>query len=376
MASKDQQIVDDLIARSIDIFRFTAGERARVFELLKRMEEELTEVLTFSGRALSDISRADKARLLRQAREAIDDYYGQAGNTAGDALVELARLEGAATAASIGEAFQSAIVPSLPTEAVFRRLVDRTLIQGAPSSQWWARQAGDVAFRFELAVSQGIAQAETNDQIITRIRGRAVGWRMVDGKRVYEYAGGVMDTARRNAAALVQTSVQTVANAARDATFQENADVIKGLRQVSTLDGHTTPTCVAYSGGAWKLNADRTPIAPTTLPFVNQPFGAATGTPRHWNCRSVMAPITKTFRELGLDIPEPPESTRASTDGQVSAKTTFDDFLTRKGDKFADDLLGPGRADLWRQEKITLQQLLDQNGRPLSLEELRRKYDR
>ena len=33
------------------------------------------------------------------------------------------------------------------------------------------------------------------------------------------------------------------------------------------------------------------------------------------------------FKELGIDVPEPDASTRASDEGQVSADITFDDFL-------------------------------------------------
>lgn len=376
MASKDQKIADDLIVRGVDLTRFTAGERIKVFERLKRIEDELTELLFFSGRKLSDISRADKARLLRQAQEAIEQYYGEISKDQAATLGEIGRIEANATAASFEAAFASAIVPSLPTETFFKKLIDNTLIQGAPSAQWWANQAADVTRRFQLEVSQGLAMAETNDQIITRIRGRAVSWKMVDGKRVYTYAGGVMQIARHHAASQVATSVQTVANAARFETFKENEDVIKGYRQVSTLDSHTTLVCVAYSGAEWKNDAARTPIPPTTLPFLN-PTGSPSGTPRHWSCRSILAPITKTFRELGIDLPEPPETTRAATGGPISAKMSFDDFLQMKEKSskgFTDDLLGDGRAELWRKGDIRLDQLLDQTGRPLSLEELRRKY--
>jgi hypothetical protein len=183
---------------------------------------------------------------------------------------------------------------------------------------------------------------------------------------------GIIPIARHNAAALVQTSVQTIANQARMDTFEASGDVIKGYRQLSTLDSHTTPTCVAYSGKEWDRN--KNPVG-HSLPFVS-PKGSPTGTPRHWNCRSVITPITKTFRELGLDIDEFKPSTRAASGGPVAATETFDQYLKRRGDKFADDLLGPGRAQLWRDKKITLTQLLDQSGHPLTLKELRRLYDR
>jgi hypothetical protein len=81
--------------------------------------------------------------------------------------------------------------------------------------------------------------------------------------------------------------------------------------------------------------------------------------------------ITKTYRELGVDIDEVPTGTRASDEGQIRADITFAEFLKGKPAAYVDDLLGPGRADLWRKGKITLQQLVDGSGRELTLKELR-----
>lgn len=366
---KDDQIADEFITRQVSLLRFGSSERGRILAILRNMEEELIDKLT-SGGKLTDTKREDLARLLRQAQDTIEEYYGQAGAAMGDTLGEIGRMEAAAVAASLETAFRGAVSPSLPTDGYFKRLVDTTLIQGAPSASWWKRQAGDVTFRFAGALRQGLAAGETNDDIIRRIRGRSVGYTVVDNKRVYKFVGGVMEVARNNAAALVQTSVQAVANQARRDTLLENLDVVKGLRQISTLDGHTTVTCVAYSGAAWSLPG-YAPIAPNKTAYNG-------GTPRHWNCRSVEIPITRTFRELGIDMDEfdPASTTRSASGGPVAADLSFNGFLKRKGDAFADDLLGPGRADLWRDKKITLQQLLDQNGRELSLKELRKRYDR
>lgn len=763
---------DDLIARQVQLLRLSAGERAKVFAILRAMEEELIDKL-FGGQKLADISREDKARLLKQAQALIATHYGDISDTIGQTLCEVGALEAAATAADLGDVYAGAIVPAIPPEGVLKRIVDNTLIDGAPSAEWWRRQAGDVQFRFMGAVRQGLAAGETNDEIIRRIRGRAVGYQVIEGKRVYNYAGGIMDIARHHAAAQVQTSVMAVANQARQDTYDENDDIIKGYRQLSTLDSHTcfsaghmvtmangstkaieqikpgeyviggltgkprrvlatrqvtkstvdiytdlghtfrcTPEhrfmtdngwveandlknkrvrtyvpereavcgdvegsgnavaaalqcdraesrcvgsdseahaasgaprggeharyargsdgcgdcthceaehdsaeriqpdqrrggrnrcaaacvegcgrgvcasiqggsrdacaracglqnlwpenlgaparmvghagcgataceailagsargsadpesqphagdigkdgrgyeeelagsgvpckgqcgarseagrvaqgsgvgrgkesqdgrgdaqevagsgvcrqacrsaggsgyscanagrqqeekdvhagsrccacredsseafgklerssvpgayatvtriekaiecevydiqvedpdhsficngvvvhnstiCVSYSGAEW--DKKKNPINGNKLAFVN-PGGSANGVPRHWNCRSVMLPITKTFRELGLDADEFPTSSRSATGGPVAADMTFDAFLKRKGDQFADELLGPGRAQLWRDKKITLQQLLDQSGRPLTLKQLRRLY--
>jgi len=139
--------------------------------------------------------------------------------------------------------------------------------------------------------------------------------------------------------------------------------VIRGMMQLSTLDSHTTPICIAYSGAKWDLTGN--PIEGNTLPYNG-------GCPRHPNCRSIIIPIMRSMKELtGLNIPEKKTGTRASDLGQIKADITFERFLNMHNDEYVNKLLGVGKADLWRKGKITLQQLVDQTGRPLTLKELK-----
>lgn len=92
------------------------------------------------------------------------------------------------------------------------------------------------------------------------------------------------------------------------------------------------------------------------------------------NCRSVMIPETLTFREMGLDMPEPEIGERASSLGPLDANTTMDQYLNRVSESQQNEMLGKGRADLWRRGKITLSQLLDGRGRELTLQQLRDRH--
>jgi hypothetical protein len=88
-----------------------------------------------------------------------------------------------------------------------------------------------------------------------------------------------------------------------------------------------------------------------------------------------MIPVLKTGKELGINMDELPDGTRASMEGQVTDKT-FEDWLKRKTESdptFADRTLGKGRAELWRNNKITMDQMIS-GGQPLSLSELQAKY--
>ena len=272
--------------------------------------------------------------------------------TAGTDLLGLARHEATATAqtfAAIG------LEASLPTVAVMKALASDTLLFGAPLEAWWAKQASDLSFRYANSIRQGITAGETLQQMIIRVFG---------SKRLGTPGIGFPDAVlRRNASTIVHDSIMTISNNARMAVYDANADILKGYRQLSALDSHTSKICMAYSGATWDMGLK--PMGGTSLPYNG-------GTPRHPNCRSLTLPILKSYAELGApDIPEPGKGTRASDLGQVDADLSFDGFLKRHSKNYQDDLLGPGRADLWRAGKLSLTQLVDGTGRELTLKQLK-----
>lgn len=171
-----------------------------------------------------------------------------------------------------------------------------------------------------------------------------------------------MDVSRRNAEALVRTSVQTVAAQTRKKTFAANADVMSSMEWVATLDARVCIECAALDGKRWDLEGE--PIG-HALPYRDPPI--------HFNDRCMIVPITKTFRELGIDIDEAPAGTRASMEGQVSDKT-FADWLKRQPAYRVEEILGKGRADLYNRGVITFNDLVDGKGAPLTLKQLRSKY--
>lgn len=69
-----------------------------------------------------------------------------------------------------------------------------------------------------------------------------------------------------------------------------------------------------------------------------------------------------------------PVGQRASESGPVKGNVSFQQFLDRKDAAWQDEVLGPGRAQLYRDKKLTLEQLLDARGQELTLAELKTKY--
>ena len=318
---------DATIALQLDIFRASEGVSQDVIKILRTLEKELIGKI-----AADDLTEWGRARVNKQLKEAqalIERYYDRIAIKSIADTDDIAKLAASVTASSLGAA------AVIPTAAVLDRLATDAVIQGSAQGAWWKKQSADVQFKFAGAVRQGLAAAETNQQIVARVR-------------------EVMDVTKRNAATLVQTSTATIANDARAAAMDANDDLILGYKGVATLDSKTCLTCAPLDGLEWTKAGD--PIG-HKFPLPSYPL--------HMNCRCLL---------LGKVIDGEPRGTRASTDGQVSASLTFEGWLERQPIERQNDILGKGRAELYRKGTITLQDLVSGKGRPLTIEQLKARY--
>jgi SPP1 gp7 family putative phage head morphogenesis protein len=338
----DRIIADKILANQLYLQRFTAGEKKRMFKVLLDMQTELKMKLT---NGFTDIERKRIKKLLFDCETIIKTYYSDL-QTLLD-LPEIAKQQVTATAKAIGAIDLDV---SMPSSAVMKSMLSDQMLYGAPLKDWWAKQAGDVAFKFSAQVRQGMLQAENLQQIITRITGS-----------VKHNIPGIMETSRRNASTLVHDAIMQTANDAKMLLYKENEDILNGVEWLATFDMNTCESCAGLHGAAWDLDGNN--INGTTQSYEQAPL--------HPNCRCLMVPITKSYKELGLDVPESNAGTRASDLGQVPADMTFSEFLKRHDEAYQDAMLGKGRAEMWRDGKITLSDLVMQNGRPITLEQLR-----
>lgn len=99
------------------------------------------------------------------------------------------------------------------------------------------------------------------------------------------------------------------------------------------------------------------------------------------NCRCTLTGVPKglddIFPGMGLDDLAADMSRRVSSSGRPGVRgtpqagsTTFSDFLARQPRAFVERVLGTRRAELYRQGKLTLTDLVSGTGRPLTLDEL------
>lgn len=337
-ADGNAALIDRITAHAIDLTRFEVGAQRKVLAILATLEREA--VARLSSGPLTSFQDQRTRQLLADIKATVEQHYSRAQQVMADKLFGLSEIETAFIGRAIKAIAPAFDISSILSAGALQSASSESLIQGAPSASWWRRQAGDTSIRFTAAVRQGIAGGEASGKIVSRIR-------------------DAMAISRRNAESLVRTSVQTVANETRVASYAA-LDGVVGVQQLSTLDSRTSDICLGYAGKKWKKTSSGS-YKPDghSLPWNGGP-------PRHWGCRSTTVPL--------LDIDEEIEpGTQSSDQGPVSAGLSMDAFLRGKPAAYVDDLLGKGRAQLFLDKKITLTDLLDQRGRPLSLAQLRER---
>jgi SPP1 gp7 family putative phage head morphogenesis protein len=337
-AAAARQEASDAAARAVVRDRYAEGVHQRVIALLKALEQDVVARMSAfdpqdaSGR----LKRLD--RLKKEAAEEIARRYETMAKESSGELRELAADEARWKATSLSRAWSSVGItaqPALAPTAILEAVIDKPNVLGRPAAEWWKQAGETTAGRFAQAMQIGVAGGEGIGELIARVRGR----------KANGYKDGVMSVSRREAEAVVRTSVTSVANSAQMAVMQQNADVVQGLRHWSILDRRTTVTCMGRHGLVWRLS-DRSPVG-HGLTFQQ--------TPIHWRCRSLLASV--------LDLEE-----------ETPAELTFDTWFSGLSVERQEELFGVGRARLWREGRISQADLLSPTGRALSLRELMRSH--
>lgn len=354
--SSNDKLIDLYIERAVDLLRLESGTRDKVLSILNDLEGELVAALAKSnptGNSSKSVQQNRLQGLLKNVQSAIRASYRGASVLMASEIRDIVDQESTWAGHAINESIGINFVTDGLTRKSLEQVSSNVMIHGAASADWWSRQAQDLQNRFADETRKGMALGETNDQLVKRIRGSK------DQK-------GLMDISRSSANRLVRTSVQAAANDGREATYKENSDIIEGLQWHATLDTRTSIWCITRDGHLYE-NDDKHEAQDDGPAWLQGPGKI------HWQCRSTSIPKLKSWRSMGIDLDEVPQTTRSSMDGQVAASTTFEDWLGKQSQERQDAVLGPEKADLWRRGKITFKDLLDQSGRPLTTEQLRQK---
>ena len=330
----NQLIAELEVARSLLHERIKNGLSKKVAKFYDDMIADLQaqilkkkNITNNLAQTISDLKQSLKAPDLRK------DFLTLAQNEQ-DHLLDYNELAGIVLFSSV-----------LP-EASIERIVDSAQLEGATVKAWNNGLNADQKKRLERELKIGVSLGETTPMLAQRI-------------------AHILEKNKRDATAIALTGAGAIVSEIRQAFFEANDDVIKCYKYQATLDTRTSALCRAYDGLMW--DKDYKPIGhnfPFRKPRVNT----------HFNCRSTIIPVTKSWDELGVEgMDEASGRTRSSMNGYVPQDMTFNDWLKTQSPETIEKTLGKGRAELFMQGKITMRDLITQQGRVLDLGELAKK---
>jgi len=149
------------------------------------------------------------------------------------------------------------------------------------------------------------------DEMASNIRNQLI-QSMINGESMPQAAERVADvlgasnlanprSGANRALTIARTEVMRAQNIGRFSVYMDNDDIMAGpaeksWRWVVTPDDRLCKWCLRREG--------KTPDEIEDMPAGGDPWGAKKEPPLHPHCRCTTEPILKTFREMGIDMPE------------------------------------------------------------------------
>lgn len=344
MIDVNSELVDLELRHQINLHKLANGEVKKIFKLLKQAEAEIIariQVLDESGSGLS-FTRQRLDALLTSIKQISSQAYAQIHATVASTLSDLIVHETQFQAATLAATLPVNLVLAQPAEAQLRAAIADEPWHGKLLKEWSDELDAATFARARDQIRLGFVQGETNDQIVQRIR----------GTHALNFKDGIMQASRTQAESFVRTATASVANYGRQQIYNENADIIKAIRFSATLDTRTCPVCGELDGKTFPVDSGPRP-------------------PIHRGCRCTTTPVTKSFRDLGIDLDEATEGERASMNGAVPAKTTFAEWIKKQPADVQDDILGQTKGALLRRGDLDLGDFVNKKDHIFTLDELR-----
>lgn len=338
--SVNENLQDRAVRHAIFLERLKTEEQNKILRMMNKdifpdIEKELRRRVRekMSTRRINELHKVTALIL----REGYSDLSSELKAGLRDLAVQEGQFQTSLLNKSVGAVDVTFAVPGIQT----LRAVVNTNVRGAIIDDWFKSMSRNDANAVIQQVNIGLVEGDSIDSMVRR----------VVGTRRNQFTDGVLQTSRRNAKALVRTSVNHVSSQAREAVYKENEDMIKGVRYVATLDSRTTDICASLDGRVF-------------------PIGEGERPPMHFQCRSTTVPIVKSWKELGIPLREAPPGTRASVDGQVPDNLTYPKWLKKQPIAVQNEVLGVGKAKVFRRGKVSIDRFVDKRNKSLTLKQL------
>lgn len=383
--TSNEEIFDRYIRHQTYLIRYAGGLRNETTALLEATENKIADtILAYAARLEGATLTTPKAQeLIRAMEKAVKEARAEAWDEI-DAIVttELKQLsvdEAVFGAGVIEGAVPVALGLNMPPVSQLQAIAISQPFEGRVLKDWLSRTEDFDVERITRAAKVGIAQGETPTQVTRRVM----------GSPSLKRKDGVVRKAFHDLESVILTATNGIQNEAKAQLYAENADILDKEQYAATLDARTTLECAVNDGKLFKLGEGPKP-------------------PLHFRCRSLRIPyinpdnlgnrgfdpttekmLVKEFAEqnkLGkinsrADLPYGTKTKfdayarkrRRELIGQVPAKTTYSEWLGKQSKEFQNEVLGPTRAEMFRNGEIKLDKFVARDGDTLTLDELRRK---
>jgi len=384
MPTANEEYRDAVLRNQIAIRGYSANLVGRVDRLLRKADRELAEMirarLPRDKREFFDFKTEKWRLLMNDIQKARRGLLVQYRALVRSDLVQLGALEAQTETDILERAIPIDYALGSPSIEVLTSISRSRPFRGKLLKDWFKGiSVGDMA-RIRQQLQIGMSQGESIDSIVRRLIGTRAG----------NYQNGVMGTTRREAAAIVRTSVTHISHNARNAVWDANSDIIDARIWSSTLDGRTTHGCISRDGKGAPIAGKALPPGVVALVPINiRP-------PAHINCRSVMLgyidgigligsrpTVTDTrtpaarlidFRKIakaqGKTLTRVRNEWAAKNVGSVPASTSYADFLKRQPASFQDEVLGVTKGKLYRNGGLSVDSFVDRRGMEITLDQL------
>jgi len=235
-----------------------------------------------------------------------------------------------------------------------------TLPNGKVLNKSFRGLAESQADLFAKTVRNGLLTGESTDKIARRLKGRLQfgDFGPLSVRQLAQAGGELTTVANHQVMALVRTSVNQVANASSQQTYEANQSVTSRYRYIATLDGRTSPICRALDGQEFD-------------------YGKGPVPPQHFNCRSTTVPLID-YEGLGITPPKPGK--RRSKDGLVPADQSYGQWLNNQSKETKAEVLGPEKVPYFNRlarkygPTDAIRKFVSADGTELTLKQLRDRY--
>lgn len=361
MTTANELWFDALVRHQIGLMRLSAGNSAKVIKLLNASEAEVRARLAEQYAAGMSTKRLDS--LLAAIENARGTSFKAANGEWTDQMLGLTKLEPIFLDATLKSVVPVTLSTTMPTVETLNAIAKNTPFQGRILSEWSAGlQAGEMD-RMEASIRMGMSQGESTADITRRLL----------GSKALLGVDGATQITRNYADSITRTAVNAVSNATKQEYYEQNPDLFQEELFVATLDARTTIVCASNDGKRFKVGKGPRP-------------------PLHWRCRSLRIAIILdevigtrpvrnfTEQQLKREFAGTGKSTgykawRArrvrELTGTAPARLTYNEWLKRQSARFQDDILGPTRGRLFRENKLSLDKFVNRNGKTYTIKQLK-----